>query len=215
MKPGAATSARRPLAPRRWLLGCGLALAVAGAPSAQPAQGPGGAGLPAPVASPVAAAPRAAVAPAELLADLPGAALRGQAVMRFFGLHVYDIRLWAPSTTADPSQPPLALELVYGRKLAGAQIASRSIDEMRKVGSLTDAQATRWGASMAQLFPDVQQGDRLTGVMLANGSARFHFNGQWRGEVADADFSRLFFGIWLSPRTSEPRLREQLLGLTR
>ena len=41
---------------------------------------------------------------------------------------------------------------------------------------------------------------------------RFFFNGSLRGEVADADFTRLFFGIWLSPKTSEPRLREQLLA---
>ena len=30
--------------------------------------------------------------------------------------------------------------------------------------------------------------------------------------MRDAEFTRLFFGIWLSPRTSEPRLREALLG---
>jgi hypothetical protein len=33
------------------------------------------------------------------------------------------------------------------------------------------------------------------------------------GEVRDATFARLFFGIWLSPRTSEPQLRAALLGL--
>ena len=43
-------------------------------------------------------------------------------------------------------------------------------------------------------------------------SARFFFNGVLRGEVADAEFTRLFFGIWLSPNTSEPALRKQLLS---
>ena len=136
--------------------------------------------------------------------------------MRFFGLHIYDIRLWTTATvTADPAQPPLALELVYGRKLAGEQIASRSLDEMRRVGNPSQAQTSRWLAAMRQLFPDVGAGDRLTGVMRSDGVARIHFNGQLRGEIADADLSRLFFGIWLSPRTSEPRLREQLPGLAR
>ena len=170
---------------------------------------------------PTAARAQAAAAPAappvELAADLPGARLRGSALMRFFGLHVYDIRLWtgASAAAADPPQPPLALELIYGRKLVGEQIASRSIEEMRRIGSLTEAQATAWLAAMTRLFPDVKAGDRLTGVLRPDGVARFHFNGQPRGEVADADFGRLFFGIWLSPRTSEPRLREQLLGLAR
>ena len=155
-------------------------------------------------------------APPELASDLPGARLRGSALMRFFGLHIYDIRLWSPGAAGtDPAQPPLALELIYARKLVGEQIASRSMDEMRRVGSLSEAQAGRWLAAMGQLFPDVRAGDRLTGVMHSDGVARFHFNGQLRGEIADADFSRLFFGIWLSPRSSEPRLRAQLLGIAR
>ena len=44
--------------------------------------------------------------------------------------------------------------------------------------------------------------------------ARFFVNGALRGEPKDADFARLFFGIWLSPRSSEPALREALLGRT-
>ena len=35
------------------------------------------------------------------------------------------------------------------------------------------------------------------------------------GEVADAAFARLFFGIWLSPKTSEPALRQALLAQPR
>jgi hypothetical protein len=39
----------------------------------------------------------------------------------------------------------------------------------------------------------------------------FLLNGRPLGEVRDPDFARVFFGIWLSPRTSEPALREALL----
>ena len=46
-------------------------------------------------------------------------------------------------------------------------------------------------------------------------ATRIFVNGTLRGEVRDAEFTRLFFGIWLSPRTSEPRLREALLGPAR
>ena len=153
--------------------------------------------------------------PPELATDLPGATWRGAGVMRFFGLHIYDMRLWAAAPlAADGAAQPLALELVYARKLVGAQIASRSIDEMKHIGQVSDAQAAQWLAAMTKLFPDVQAGDRLTGVQRPGQAARFYFNGMLRGEVADADFTRLFFGIWLSPRTSEPKLRAQLLGLT-
>ena len=83
---------------------------------------------------------------------------------------------------------------------------------MNRIGRIDDEQSARWLKRMTQLFPDVKDGDRLTGVQRPGVATRFFLNGQFRGEVADADFTRLFFGIWLSPRTSEPRLREQLLG---
>ena len=35
------------------------------------------------------------------------------------------------------------------------------------------------------------------------------------GEVPDAEFARLFFGIWLSPQTSEPGLRAELIAAPR
>ena len=41
---------------------------------------------------------------------------------------------------------------------------------------------------------------------------RFFLNGRARGEPRDAEFAKWFFGIWFSPRTSEPALRLALLG---
>lgn len=160
-----------------------------------------------------AAMAQSPVQPAEVVVALPDARWRGTAVMRFFGLHIYDARLWSAAPVAgDGAGQPLALELVYARSLVGEQIASRSIQEMKGIGAFSEAQSARWLAAMLQLFPDVKAGDRLTGVQLPGQGTRFFFNGSLRGEVADADFTRLFFGIWLSPRTSEPRLRQQLLG---
>lgn len=152
-------------------------------------------------------------APPELASELPGARWRGTGVMRYFGLHIYDARLWSPAPVAgDGVDQPLALELIYARALVGEQIASRSLREMARIGPFSDEQSTRWLLAMTRLFPDVRGGDRLTGVQRPGQAARFFLNGALRGEVPDADFTRLFFGIWLSPRTSEPKLRAQLLG---
>jgi hypothetical protein len=41
----------------------------------------------------------------------------------------------------------------------------------------------------------------------------FSFNGKPIGEIKDPEFARLFFGIWLSPQTSAPEMRRELLGL--
>ena len=159
----------------------------------------------------------AAAAPAELSADLPGARLLGRGTLRFMGLRIYDARLWAGSAApaADWVAAPLALELQYARSLDGIKIAERSLTEMRRQGDIAADAARRWLGAMTQIFPDVKEGDRITGLNLPGVGARFFVNSQLKGDVRDADFARSFFGIWLSPKTSEPTLRDALLGSAR
>ena len=66
---------------------------------------------------------------------------------------------------------------------------------------------------------DLAIGDRLTGDDVTwqawpteAVNAAFITNGTQTGTIADAEFARFFFGIWLSVHTSEPRLREALLA---
>ena len=153
-------------------------------------------------------------APDEVSAQLSGAQLAGRARMRFFGFNIYDATLWiTPGFRASRyEQTPLALELNYLRGLSGHAIAERSLKEMRRSADITPAQAQRWLADMQVAFPDVNAGDRLTGLHRPGVGARFWLNGQPRADLHDAEFSRLFFGIWLAPATSEPQLRSELLA---
>ena len=157
------------------------------------------------------------VVPAEVAAELPGARLLGSGRMTYFALHIYDARLWVGDGFAADNFAtlPLALELEYARTLFGKLIAERSLDEMKRAGGFGDEQGQRWLAAMTQTFPDVSKGDRLTGLHRPGEAASFFLNGKPRGEVRDADFARRFFGIWLSPQTSEPKLRAALLGPNR
>ena len=155
-----------------------------------------------------------ATLPPEVAAELPGALWSGSARLRFFGFDVYDSRLWvAPGfKVAQFDQHGLALELSYLRALSGRDIAERSLKEMKRAGELTAAQSQRWLAALQDAFPDVKAGDRITGLHSPGTGARFWHNGQARPSVSDPDFSRLFFGIWLSSATSEPQLRSGLLS---
>lgn len=139
--------------------------------------------------------------------------LQGNARLRVWGFEVYDASLWAgPGFDAQRyAQHRFGLELSYLRSFKGRNIAERSIDEMRGIADITPEQATRWLAAMSELFPDVERGDRITGVHVPGSGARFYLNGKLRGELADEAFSRLFFGIWLSPKTSQPAMRATLL----
>ncbi len=149
------------------------------------------------------------------LSELPDWVERRRSRMRFLGLLVYEIGLWSPAPVdaANWTDQPLALSLRYARSLKGGLIAERSLREMRRQGPIEATQAERWLQAMREAFPDVSDGDRLTGRHEPGEGARFWFNGQARALIDDPLFSRRFFGIWLAPESSEPQLREQLLGL--
>ncbi|GAB3184421.1 chalcone isomerase family protein [Hydrogenophaga aquatica] len=145
---------------------------------------------------------------------LPGARLAGQGLLRVWGFEVYRARLWiGPGFDAsDHGAAPLALELEYLRNFEASAIARRSIQEMRRQQPLSDEQARRWQRALESVLPDVKAGDALTGLYRPGEGAVFLQGQRVLGEVADPLFARLFFGIWLSPATSEPALREALLA---
>ena len=153
-------------------------------------------------------------APPEVAASLPAAALQEQGTMRFFGLSVYDARLWVGAGFAAECYPAhaFALELRYAWALGGAVIAERSVVETRRIDRVDDAQALAWKNALMPAIPDVAVGDRLTGVYIPGEGTRFFHNGRSTSAVADPAFARLFFGIWLAATTSEPGLRRQLIG---
>lgn len=137
-----------------------------------------------------------------------------QAQMRFFGLLIYDIRLWAlePVDAQNWPQQVLALELIYARSLSGAEIAKRSLAEMRRQADISAPQAQAWLREMEAAFPDVKAGDRISGLNAPSEAISFFVNGRLQRRIEDPLFARLFLGIWLAPQSSEPGLRKQLLG---
>ncbi|WP_291011260.1 chalcone isomerase family protein [Hydrogenophaga sp.] len=160
------------------------------------------------------ALPARANTPEPVLTEaLQGKQVVGNARLRVWGFEVYDARLFASPgfDSTQFGQQPFALELQYLRNFKGAEIAKRSIDEMRDLETIAPDLATQWQAAMRALFPDVKKGDRITGVHTPGRGAAFYLNDRLLGEVADDRFSRLFFGIWLSPKTSQPAMRETLL----
>ena len=165
-------------------------------------------------AGPGVSAADASAPPAFIHQALPDATLWGQGQMRFFGLRIYDARLWAglQFEAADFGAYALALELTYHRAFTGAAIAQRSIEEIERQGDLAPAQAQRWLKALAAVLPDVQPGERLTGLYQPGLGMRLWRGQQALGAIDDAELARRFFGIWLSPRTSDPGLRSALLA---
>lgn len=150
--------------------------------------------------------------PAALVAELPALRLLGEGRLRWFGLHVYDSSLWVRGERWSAEQP-FALDIRYAMSIKGRDLTERSLVEMRRLGYNDAAKLGRWEAEMDRVFPDIRPGDRLVGVSLPGTGASFYSDRRFLGTVADPEFARAFFSIWLDPDTSEPKLRAQMLRL--
>jgi Chalcone isomerase-like len=152
--------------------------------------------------------------PVELRGALPSATLAGSSKLTYWGFDVYNASLWvAPGFKAtEYERHAFALELGYLRDFSNEDIARRSLDEMRRLQNIPGARAQQWESALRNAFPDVKAGDRISGVNRPGVGMQFLTNGQLTGDIRDVEFARLFFGIWLLPDTSEPRLRQALLA---
>jgi len=143
---------------------------------------------------------------------LPSAQLVGQGQFTRFGFSVYEARLWAPLGRYTQGEP-FALSLTYSREIAGDRLVQASFDEMQKLlAPIT--QNAQWREALEHVLPNVVPGDTITGVYQPGQGATFFHRERQTGQISD-ELAKHFFAIWLDPRTSEPNLRQALLGAKR
>jgi hypothetical protein len=142
---------------------------------------------------------------------VPNAELVGETRMQYLFWDVYDISLTAPEGEWR-KDAPFALTLSYLMDLKGDDIAERSVEEMRGLGYGDEMKLAAWYSEMRRIFPNVKNGSLLTGLYNPGKPTKFYHNGKLAGEVRDPEFGKAFFGIWLDEKTSEPKLRQRLLG---
>jgi hypothetical protein len=140
---------------------------------------------------------------------LPGAQQVGQGIFKRFGWSIYEAKLYAPGGRFDP-RASYALSLTYERTIAGDRLVQASLDQMRKLGAPVDDHPD-WATELAKVLPSVSKGITLTSVYRPGEGAVFYQMNIETGRVNDG-LARWFFAIWLDPRTSEPSLRQALIG---
>lgn len=152
-----------------------------------------------------------AYAQSHIHSHIPNAQKIGQGRMSVMFWNIYDAALYAPESTWQEDKP-FALQLSYLKQFKGKKIADRSIVEIRGQGFTDEVKLATWHTQMRQIFPDVNEGVRLTGIKTKTGETIFYKNDTKIGTIKDPAFSTAFFNIWLSDKTSAPNLRRKLLG---
>ena len=150
----------------------------------------------------------AAGKPPELQSAIASDKPVGQASLSKLFLHVYDASFWSDS--GGWSKPPYALVITYDMHVSSDDLADRTYEEMKHVSNQPDGTLTHDADLLRRIYPSVSAGDRITAVQKDAATTLFYYNGKPIGKVTDANFAQAFFGIWLSPKSSEPEMQQQL-----
>ena len=162
------------------------------------------------MAFPLAA--NAAGKPSEIAATIHAPAPVGGGKLKKLFMSVYEASFWSDS--GDWKKAPYALSITYAMNFSAQELADRTLTEMQNVSDKPEDVLKSYTDQLAKLWPNVASGDRITAVALSNGRTAFYHNGHALGTISDPAFTPVFFGVWLSSKTSEPELRQQLLHLT-
>lgn len=149
-----------------------------------------------------------AIEPPHIKSMMGQTQLQGLGRLNFWGFHVYDANLYRGSAK---DSEEFALDLRYQKSFSGEAIAKRTVEEMKNLG-VAEVQASAWGKELASIFPNVESGQTITAIYIPKQGTSFFYEGKKISQIQGADFAKAFFGIWLDPKTSVPKLRADLLG---
>jgi hypothetical protein len=137
----------------------------------------------------------------------------GEGHVNFLFIKAYNARLWTDASTWS-METPCAMEITYGMSFDTEDLVERTIKEMKNVNpALSTADVAKLTPELDKVYPPVKSGDRLVALYVPGKPIMFSHNGMPTGSIAGEDFAKDFFGIWLSPNTSAPGLRKELLKL--
>ena len=134
----------------------------------------------------------------------------GQARLKVLFWNIYDSALYTPSGIWQ-GEGPYQLSLHYLRDIPVHQLIEQTDKAWRAQGRNHPLQPA-WLVQLADIWPDITEGDNLVLSVATSGHSGFWFNGEFIGAIQDEDFGPLFGGIWLDADSPQPDLRAKLIA---
>lgn len=142
---------------------------------------------------------------------VPNAAPRGEATMRWFGIPLYDATLFTPNGQALDWQRPIALRLVYSRKISREAFLTATMRELDRIeGQRADHSEIR--QKLMACYRDALTGDQFIAGSDTSDEVSLWFNGTKTCDVRHPQIRQRFLGIWLSDQSRSLRLTRHLRG---
>ncbi len=123
---------------------------------------------------------------------------------------IYDSALFSSSGKYQTNENFL-FEITYLRDIEGEELLQRTIEQWQHIGIDAEIYQT-YVNQLERLWPDIKAGDQLS-LWVTPSESIFFYNQNYLGTIDGNSFGETFTAIWLSPKTSQPKLRKKLLGL--
>lgn len=135
----------------------------------------------------------------------------GEGEMSVMFWDLYKAELFGKTPSYQAGSTPIALKITYLRDINKEDLIEATLDQWIHIGFENEA-IPNWATQLEQIWPDIKEGSQLIIRVYPGGSSDFYDSKSKIGSVADPQFGKAFLAIWLSEKTSEPKLRAQLIG---
>ena len=135
----------------------------------------------------------------------------GKAEMRWLFFPLFQVALKTSDGRYQESRYPQALDILYRRDIEKKYLLVATDRQWQRL-NVTAAKRQQWLKQLGAIWPTIKRGDRLGFSVNADGSNHFIYNGRNIGGINDKNFGASFLAIWLSPKTSQPGIREVLIS---
>lgn len=135
----------------------------------------------------------------------------------FLKVDVYVAGLYVQHPTSNPAQlvgsdETKQLVLRFVRDVGHDDIVKAWHEGFQRNATVPLARLQPYIAQLDAWMPSFSDGDTLTFTYVPRAGVTVAVNGVRRGVIADADFARSLFSIWLGPRPPSGDLKRGLLG---
>ena len=149
---------------------------------------------------------------AELADPLENLQLVGEGRLRVLFWRIYDSSFYSESGSYNGIEPGTALKIEYRRAIKVGEIINRTREEWEKMNILSD-ESEKWLAQLGEFLPSVVKGDVIVLKVDDTLGSIFYYNFEPIGQIRNPQFTKDFLSIWLSDKSSFPKLQRQLIGL--
>jgi hypothetical protein len=136
----------------------------------------------------------------------------GEGDMSWMFIDIYRATLFTEKGTYQASNYPQALSITYLKNINKNKLLDATKDQWL-LQNFDAVKVEHWLKTLSQIWPDIQTNDTLLFYVSENKQGTFYYNERQIGSISDRELSVAFLAIWLSDKTSQPKLRRQLLGI--